>query len=253
MKIDSVIFDMDGVLVNVLKSYRYAIERTVNYFLEKSAVINKTSQDDINVMKEITGFNNDWDLSYELIRLLIMGIIRDDFSQKARIVTKQIRRTNRYLKIKDIFQAYYLGEKIFSYIYKRPPLVSNSSGLINEEPLLPRIGVIEKLLNKYKLGVATSRPRFEALYTLRNLQVTPKYIQERFIVAQEDVLREKPFPDSLIEAKERMKVENPIYVGDSINDCIAAKSAGMKCIFVGKKNLGDYQINNVNRLKELLL
>ncbi len=253
MKIDGLIFDMDGVLVDVSRSYRFAIEKTVNYFLAKSGINSKTSQEDINVMKEISGFNNDWDLSYELIRLLIMGIIRSDFSQKARIVTKQIKRTNRYLKIKDIFQAYYLGEKIFSYIYKRPPLVSNSSGLINEEPLLPRIGVIEKLFNKYKLGVATSRPRFEALYTLRNLQVTPKYIQERFIVAQEDVLLEKPYPDSLIEAKKRMKVENPIYVGDSINDRIAAKSAGMKCIFVGIRKFGDYQIENVNQLEEVFI
>jgi phosphoglycolate phosphatase-like HAD superfamily hydrolase len=50
-----------------------------------------------------------------------------------------------------------------------------------------------------------------------------------------------------------MMVTRPIYVGDTINDVIAAKSAGMKCIFVGKQNLGDIQLSNVNQLQEVLL
>lgn len=252
MKIDGIIFDMDGVLVDVSKSYRFAIKKTVDYLLGKKGIDSKASQKDIKTLKEIPGFNNDWDLSYELIRMLEMGISRIDFSEKVKIVTGQMRKTQKYLLIKNIFQSYYLGEKIFSELYRKSPPVGYLSGLINQELLLIKINVIRKLNSNYKLGVATSRPRFEALYALRNFQITPKYIQEKFIVAQEDVLREKPSPDSLLEAKIRMKVLNPIYIGDSINDCFAANNAGMKCIFVGKKKLGDFQINNVNQIQETI-
>ena len=102
----------------------------------------------------------------------------------------------------------------------------------------------------YKLGIATSRPRQEALFALNNLGLI-KFFNERFIIAQEDTKNEKPAPDPLLEAKRRMGAKQPIYVGDSINDVLAAKSAKMPCIFVGTVKLGDINIRNVNLIKDV--
>lgn len=103
------------------------------------------------------------------------------------------------------------------------------------------------------MGIATSRPRQEALFTAFNLDITPQLIREDFIVAKEDAIREKPDPAPLVEAVKRLKSRNPIYIGDTINDVIAAQKAGMPSIFIGEKNLGDYQFTNVNQIQEILL
>lgn len=250
---DGVIFDIDGVLIDVSKSYRQIIKETVEYML-KDKFNKKTSvlPEEIEEMKKIPGFNNDWDLSYALIKLLKTNTKKEDFKSKAKPVSEQIRKSKDYQKTKDIFQCFYLGQKLFLEIYKRKPSIVFKKGLIANEFLLLNLEILRLLSRKYKLGVATSRPRFEALFALKNLEITTKFIKEANIVAQEDVPKEKPAPDQLLEAKRRMRSKNPVYIGDSINDVIAAKKAGMTCIFIGN-DLGDIQLSNINQIKEVLL
>lgn len=192
----------------------------------------------INTIKGFTGFNNDWDTSYALIRLLGNGVPLEKFCQEVELITPIIRRSADYQNVKNIFQGYYLGK--------------NNDGLISNETLLINVELLNKLSSLYKLGIATSRPRFEALFAAGNLQITPQCIVEEFIVAKEDTSREKPFPDPLLEAKRRMNVTNPVYVGDTINDVVAARKANMPCIFVGTQKLGDIQISKTNQLMEAL-
>lgn len=252
-KCDAIIFDMDGVLVDVSRSYRLVIEMTVNYFLKKNGIKRRAAQGDIKALKELPGFNNDWDLSFVLFGLLRNGTRESDFLKIAKCVSKKSRKTKKYLEIKRVFQSFYLGEKQFLRLYRCPPPIKYLKGLINNESNLLRLNIIKRLSGKYKLGIATSRPRFEALYALKNLRIAPAYIKEDYVVVQEDVLRGKPFPDSLIEAKKRLIVQNPIYIGDTINDTIAAKKAKMPCIFIGDKKLGDFQFSNINKITEVLL
>lgn len=251
---DSVIFDMDGVLVDVANSYRQAIKKTVETVIANKYDKNMTVMMlDIDALKRIPGFNNDWDLSFALIRLLIRGVNQRGFDKKAIALDKQTKSSKEYRLVKDIFQSYYLGERLFIEIYKRKPPTILAQGLISNETLLLDLTILKSLSNKYKIGVATSRPRFEALYALKNLGITPTYISEADIVAQEDTFREKPFPDPLLEAQKRLKSKNPIYVGDSINDLIASQKANMPCIYVGSNNAADFQISNTNQIKEILL
>lgn len=248
---DSIIFDLDGVLVDVNKSYRQAIKMTVEYVLERKFKL-KTIVDSKNIeeMKKIAGFNNDWDLSFELIRLLSKGVKRTQFSKKAKQVTSQ--KSRNYQEIKNIFQSFYLGEKLFYQVYKRKAPINFPKGLITNENLLIDWALLKVLSQEYTLGIATSRPRFEALFALKNLGLTPNLIKEKYIVAQEDSTKEKPAPDSLFSAKIKMGVKNPIYVGDSINDVLAAKNSNILSVYVGKEILGDYQINDVNQLGVIL-
>ncbi len=71
-QIDALIFDMDGVLVDVSRSYRAAIIRTVDIYFAQGLRLpaNGTpllSPDDVATLKNAGGFNNDWDLTAAFI------------------------------------------------------------------------------------------------------------------------------------------------------------------------------------------
>lgn len=252
-KFDAIIFDMDGVLVDESRSYRLAIEMTVNNFLAKNGFKIIVTQEDIRIIKGVPGFNNDWDVSFVLIDLFQKGVAKRDLFSQARSVKTDVRQSKLYRTVKDMFQSYYLGEKLFREIYNRPPPIIYTRGLNLNDSLLIDQALLTNLATIYKLGIATSRPRLEALFTARNLNITPQFIKEEYIVAKEDAVKEKPEPDPLLKTKKRMGVITPIYIGDTINDVIAAKKAGMPCIFIGEKNLGDYQFTNINKIRELFL
>ncbi len=76
LDVEIVILDMDGVLIDVSKSYRETIKKTVAIYLksvlglkgdEKALV----SDDDIVAFKEIGGLNNDWDVTTGLLCYLV--------------------------------------------------------------------------------------------------------------------------------------------------------------------------------------
>ncbi len=231
---DSIIFDMDGVLVSN-SSYIQAIKKTVAQYCPGTDMPTEY----IEEIKSITGFNNDWDTSYALIQLLGSNVPVGRFASQVNRITDEVRAAPFYRIMRDTFQSYYLGD--------------NNSGFIATETLLIGLPVVQRLSRYYTLGIATSRPRYEAVFAATNLRISPYYIPIDFIVAKEDAPREKPFPDPLILAKNRMGVSKPIYIGDTINDTVAAAAAGMPCIYVGKRDLGDFQIQNPNQITEVLL
>jgi len=131
--IDGIIFDMDGILVDVSKSYREAIRQTASYFLNR-----KVDKKEVDKIKNKIGMNNDWDTTYSFINNPKIS----------------------YQKVKSFFQKVYLGN-------------SKRKGLIDNEPLLIPKQRLIKLKDKYKkLAIATGRPRSEAEYAIKknNLQ-----------------------------------------------------------------------------------
>ncbi len=72
-KIDALIFDMDGVLVDVSRSYRAAIIRTVDIFFSQGMRLPAADDtplltpNDVSLLKNAGGFNNDWDLTAAFI------------------------------------------------------------------------------------------------------------------------------------------------------------------------------------------
>jgi len=253
-QIDSVLFDMDGVLVDVHNSYRLVIQKTVESVLEsKYGKKVSVSQSDIEAIKQIPGFNNDWDVSYALISLLAKDVQQNTFKKFAVKVGTNAKKSTEYQQIKDIFQTYYLGSELFAEVYKRTSPFTCKQSLIANEFLLVDVNILRDLSKKYTLGVATSRPRFEALYTLKKTGIVPNFIDESNVIAQEDSLREKPFPDPLFAAQTCVSAKSPVYVGDTVNDLLAARAADMPCIFVGKNQDADSQIATTNEIKNILL
>lgn len=81
---DILIFDMDGVLVDVSNSYRRTIQRTIQIYLESCLGFKErgkkgwVTDEQISFFKSTGGFNNDWDLTSGLLLYLlsISGISR---------------------------------------------------------------------------------------------------------------------------------------------------------------------------------
>jgi HAD superfamily hydrolase (TIGR01548 family) len=77
MNLDILIFDMDGVLVDVSKSYRKTIQRTIQVYLESCLGFKKKGRrgwitnDEISLFKSAGGFNNDWDLTSGILLYLL--------------------------------------------------------------------------------------------------------------------------------------------------------------------------------------
>ncbi len=74
---DILIFDMDGVLVDVSRSYRRTIRQTVQIYLESLLGFEKRGRrgwitnGEISLFKSVGGFNNDWDLTSGLLLYLL--------------------------------------------------------------------------------------------------------------------------------------------------------------------------------------
>jgi histidinol-phosphate aminotransferase len=202
---DTIMFDMDGVLVDVRESYRGAIKKAVKGFAGL-----EVTDTQISKLKAIPGFNNDWDLSYALAK----GINEPE---------KVERSSVEYERIKEIFQREYLG------INGEGGLREKESPLISKEALLA-------LSKKYKLGIVTSRPREEAIWAMEGMFAG--VFEPNFLVAQEDCEKEKPSPEPLLECMRRMDAKKSLYVGDSASDLAAAKEAGIPCAYVGKERDG---------------
>ena len=93
---DSIIFDMDGVLISN-ESYNQTIIKTVEYFLfaNLNKKIDVTTQE-IYQIKKISGFNNDWDVSFALINLFEKEISVSRIAIEVQQITSEIRRSNKY-------------------------------------------------------------------------------------------------------------------------------------------------------------
>ena len=122
-----IVFDVDGVLVEVTASYRETIRATVHFFTGDDV-----SNDVIQEYKNAGGWNNDWDLSRRFI--LDRG--------------KEVD----YRTVVDRFNRIFLGE--------------NGDGLINREEWIPRPGFLESLSGQATLAIFTGRLRYELEPTL---------------------------------------------------------------------------------------
>ena len=124
---DVIVFDMDGVLVEVGQSYREAIRETVRHFTGELV-----THDEIQNFKNAGGWNNDWLLSHRLI--LNRG--------------KQVE----YADVVEHFNLVFLG--------------NNGDGLIRNEQWMPKNGLLERLSERAEQAIFTGRAKYEADVTL---------------------------------------------------------------------------------------
>ena len=76
---DALIFDMDGVLIDVFESYRVATRQTAQIYFETCLGLapfagDLVSREDVAAFKFAGGFNNDWDLTTALVKYFLSVI-----------------------------------------------------------------------------------------------------------------------------------------------------------------------------------
>ena len=73
-QVDAIIFDCDGVLIDITKSYDLAIIKTTQYVLKNLAQIDNAIDIDFKIIdgfKSTGGFNDEVDLTYAVILSLV--------------------------------------------------------------------------------------------------------------------------------------------------------------------------------------
>ena len=80
----AVIFDVDGVIVDVRESYHYAIKETAGYFLGEEVPLEL-----IKEIKFSRAINNDWDVTYEVIKSYGKKV---DYSELVEVFTQIYNR-----------------------------------------------------------------------------------------------------------------------------------------------------------------
>ena len=107
-KINTVIFDCDGVLINSKNSYDRCIELTISYILKnmlnKQFISFKISKSTLELFRQTGGFNNDYKFCYVVILKIISMIpssLSEDYEQEYNIInTKNI--SNSFKRLKSI-------------------------------------------------------------------------------------------------------------------------------------------------------
>jgi HAD superfamily phosphatase len=122
------VFDMDGVLVDVGESYRETIARTAEHFTGVAV-----TRAEIQEYKNQGGWNDDWRLTHHIVASAGVDV--------------------PFEAVQAQFQRLFLG--------------NGTDGLILRERWVARADVLEKLNEQFKFAIFTGRPREEAHLTLK--------------------------------------------------------------------------------------
>jgi phosphoglycolate phosphatase-like HAD superfamily hydrolase len=266
-ELDSIIFDCDGVLIDITKSYDQVIIKTTRYVLENLAKINSSIDVDFKIIdgfKSTGGFNDEVDLTYAAIISLvaanklkkdqtnfIFDVIKNSDSTGIVSVEKYIKNQVDILDIKNqlsypgthhdnplyqIFDQLFYGPNLYKKLFGKPSNFSES-GLIEQDYVIVNDILIEKLLKKFnsKIAMVTGRGKESVRYSLKSLLSKFNLDNSMFL---EDEPRElaKPNPRSILNSIHGMNCTSTLYVGDSMEDFIMAKRTsdlGQKTTFCG--------------------
>ena len=264
---NGIIFDCDGVLIDVTQSYDLAIIKTTKYVLENLFDIPNAleiTSKIIDGFKATGGFNDEVDLTYASIislytarklkldeRDFIFKVIENCDSSGIISAEKYIQTKTQINEVKD--KLSYPGThhenplyKIFDQIFYGPTLYKklfkiksefNEPGLIENDSVILTPQLIFKLKEKYKskIAIVSGRGKESVRFSLKNLLDEFDLEHSAFL---EDEPREmaKPSPKSLARCINGMNCNTCLYVGDSMEDLIMAKKVtedGLKTIFCG--------------------
>jgi HAD superfamily phosphatase len=178
------IFDVDGVLVDVRRSFWLSGLETMRYLTGK-----RVTWPELHRWKSKPGNNDDWKMVSNWATAL--------------------GRPTTYEEARDAFQQFYWGK-------------DGKSGNVRKEKFIVTPGQIERWGRRFELNLFTGRTRKEFAYTFDRWKAARHF---RAVVTMNDVKRKKPFPDGLLKILGRRDSATALYVGDNIDDALAARDA----------------------------
>ncbi|MGB7750724.1 MAG: HAD family hydrolase [Candidatus Acidiferrales bacterium] len=168
---------------------------------------------ELHAWKNRPGFNDDWKLSTAWVNELGHNFAYDEVKKK--------------------FQEIYWGE--------------NNRGNVRKEKWLLRKPTLARLAQKSELAIFTGRNWHELDYTLDRNGVRRSF---KTIITVEEVANPKPAPDGLIKILNGRAPSSALYVGDNIDDALAAQSAQVPFLAILPKT-GEERRQRSTRLREL--
>ena len=268
-KADGIIFDCDGVLIDITNSYDLAIKQTVDFIIYEMASLNEkniVTTAMIDGFKATGGFNDEVDVTYALILSAVAARkLNKPFSEFVNEVTQKsdqtgIKSVEKFLDslkvdlsdirnklaypgkrfenlLSSVFDEMFYGADLFTKLYNKKPKFFNGKGLIENDMVLIDKNLLDELHKKFKtnISIVTGRGLLSASHSLKKLFEEFNINNSRFL---EDEPREmaKPNPQSLISSIRGMGTSCTIFVGDSTEDYLMAHEAtkkGIDVIFCG--------------------
>jgi HAD superfamily phosphatase len=178
------VFDVDGVLVDVRRSYWLSALETMRFLTGK-----RHAWAELHEWKSKPGNNDDWNMVSNWATAL--------------------GHPTSYEEARVAFGQFYWGK-------------NGKAGNVRKEKLLVTARQIQRWARRFELNLFTGRTRQEFSYTFERWPATPCF---RNVVTMDDVKRKKPYPDGLLKILGRRDPTTAIYVGDNIDDALAARDA----------------------------
>ena len=264
---EAIIFDCDGVLIDVAESYDVTITRTVTHTLAGLRIDNPPLIDRtiIDAFKSTGGFNDEVDLAYAAIICAIAadttGADPREFIMRASasVDSTGIAAIERYVQehadisqamsqldypgkrntspIHDTFNQIFYGSKLYADIFGREPTLPGQ-GMIRHDRVLvsaPEIASLSIIFGK-KPAIVTGRGRVSFEHSVRAPLRSEFDLNNSVFLEDEPRSMAKPNPASLVDSIRGLNSELTVYVGDSMEDLFMAQRAselGHKTIFCG--------------------
>jgi phosphoglycolate phosphatase-like HAD superfamily hydrolase len=255
---DCALFDIDGVLVDIRKSYNSAIKKTAEYMLKSitgRTFRNLVTDQIILKFRQSGGFNNDTDTTYA-ITLAMLASPPKSIAKGRRFLAKVAENADEsgYISVEKFLSSYSIEKwksllaypapvqesmlaRVFDELFYGPELFRKQNHLepkywAGGRPLIKndRLAVSAKTMKKLNemfdgnLAIVSGRSRLAAEYSLSPVM---KYFNIDACVFLEDEKREyaKPNPYAIERAMKAMNAESAVYAGDSAEDLLMARRA----------------------------
>lgn len=178
------IFDVDGVLIDVRGTYWRSALQTVRYLSGK-----RVTYAELHKWKSKPGYNDDWKMTADWVTSL--------------------GRPIGYSEARTAFERFYWG-------------ADGERGNVRNEKFLVTPRLIENWAKRFELNLFTGRTRREFAFTFDRW---PSASHFRTVITMDDVKNIKPHPEGLLRILGKRDPATALYVGDNIDDALAARDA----------------------------
>jgi HAD superfamily hydrolase (TIGR01548 family) len=184
------IFDVDGVLVDVRGTYWRSALETVRYLTGK-----RVTYAELHKWKSKPGYNDDWRMTADW--------------------ATSVGRPTSYREAQEAFTKFYWGPH---------PTSAEGLGNVRNEKFLISVRQVAVWARRYELNIFTGRNRREFLFTFKKWPGTAHFRKK---ITMDDVQRIKPDPEGLEKILGKRDPRSALYLGDNVDDALAARDAGV--------------------------
>ncbi|MGC8825672.1 MAG: HAD family hydrolase [Anaerolineae bacterium] len=251
LQCDTVIFDVDGVLIDDSASYSATIKAVVRHVVHlihrRPERLSQVEDEDIRAFKAAGGFNDDWVLSYTLAGILLAwpddarpdlpAIARESAGRGMDWVRAQYfpHIALDFEQVRQLCLEYFWGEDLLAEKMGLPARCYHGPGFVQQERALVPADFLQRLraAGVQRFGIITGRDHIELEVALETLGWEAGAFAG---IVTADHMR-KPDPRALHMALEALQPRRALYMGDTGDDLQMMENyrrqypAGPACLF----------------------